>query len=233
MVVGYPIEDEQGLLQWITEQRKAFQKRVRGYLGPKAKTISLEPHGILTILKHLDTYHHDDHLLIGDLGAGLSTIILRQWAEEHHNARIASMDHDPEWLRFIGQTLNQIGLGIEPHLLLERSEHYLWAKAKAWCFDTIIVDHGPEMQTRRDDLRWIRDCLKDDGWLFLDDFHLNHEAQCRKVLDQIGEWSIATASDDKGSKPIGCVQLLSRKPKPPPATEPYARGPRRGRRGRR
>jgi hypothetical protein len=131
--------------------------------------------------------------------------------------------------------LNRSGLGLEPHLLLSSHEFALWSQGEK--FDAIIVDHGPEMRTRRDDLPWITRRLKPTGCLILDDFHLNHEHQCRRVLSTLGSWTIKISepSPTSGdSKPIGFAKLISRQPNIQKAPqESSARGPHRGRKGRR
>jgi predicted O-methyltransferase YrrM len=65
-------------------------------------------------------------------------------------------------------------------------------------YDVIIVDHGPQLQTRADDVPWLVSQLAPEGIMLFDDWRPKHEGRIRRALAAVGgNWEIGMGPDTK------------------------------------
>lgn len=147
-----------------------------------------------------------------DMGCGFSTSFINDWVWENTPqvlksglrlksdsfCRYVGVDHNLDWLAFMRKRefeLTESGAGgtvQRPGEMMSRThfERRLKTGSKAYKeaypgfdkFDAILVDHGPELQTRADDVPWLLTLLRDDGIMLFDDWRPKHEGRIRRAL---------------------------------------------------
>jgi len=177
--------------------RKWFVTRASRRIGVEFKDLSMALKGMEYILAKIEekqAWH------IMDLGMGFSTLALRMFVhkclatgepeteDEHHVTQFYSADHDKSWVAFVTELLKQKKLRNDCCYRMDEIRG-----KKAHCggdklMDVIIVDHGPTMGTRVEDLPWVVSCLEPDGILLLDDFRKTNNFQkvCAAELKKLG-----------------------------------------------
>ncbi|NIO39124.1 MAG: hypothetical protein GTO41_02330, partial [Burkholderiales bacterium] len=115
--------------------QKFFVQQKRKFLADYSITMELVEY-LISIVKPTDA--------VLDLGAGFSSIILRQHVDD-----VMSADHDDVWLAFVRELLGERGLSQRDLVPID--------VACRWPgpYDLICVDHGPTFQDRLNDLPWI------------------------------------------------------------------------------
>lgn len=215
----------------IRQWRQGYHETVCEHIGAGAVDMAISCPGAFYILKVLGeriVEHtpesrvpgtvYDDALQVLDMGTGFSTMFIREWAigaDICESLVYTGRDHNPDWLAFIERTFVKddpeyasSGLTVPDnfHLgLIDRSEQ---GPLCQWsCYDVIIVDHGPQLQTRADDVPWLVTQLKPGGVMLFDDWRPKHEGRIRRALAAVGgDWTIGMGQDTKrwpGDKGIG------------------------------
>lgn len=178
------MEAEQGReLELIRDFERWFNEKVLKELGPESKPASMSPEGLVEILKLIRGVDMDLPRVL-ELGTGLSTVVLHK---ADLDASIISLDHSLEWLLLMAAKLLPhfgIILPAPSMMLIPRSLKELGL------YQVIIVDHGPELQTRADDLPWIVKLLAPGGTMVFDDWRPKHEGRIRRGLAKLGIFDI-------------------------------------------
>ncbi len=190
----------------LGELREWCLTRFRRRTG-QAVDLSLTMQGTVYVLETI-VEHRASRIL--ELGAGFSTLAIRMhvgptravpgwhrgtWKGKTENILVMTADHDPSWLAFVGQLLEQRklrsdGLGTMDALRKEPLPDV----------DLVLVDHGPEMKTRLDDLPWIADHMSHDGVILLDDFRktTGYQRQATGLLASLG-WKVEVDERSRSS----------------------------------
>jgi predicted O-methyltransferase YrrM len=181
----------------LNNLREWFVTRSSRRIGAEFKDLSMALKGMEYILAKIEekrAWH------IMDLGMGFSTLALRRFVKtcratgvpdtegENHVTQFCSADHDRSWVEFVKQLLVQKKLRNDHCYSLDeirgKKAHCGYSKL----MDVIIVDHGPTMGTRVEDLPWVVSCLEPDGIILLDDFRRTNNFQkvCTAELKKLG-----------------------------------------------
>lgn len=193
------LERLEGLKYWYDERAKAF-------IGPRFTEMSMSVPGAAFVLETLEGMEKPAR--VAELGTGFSTAFVGSWLTNwsEYGGELWSMDHNPQWLSFVRVLAVDLGLPLER--FLERDAFVKGAPRGV--FDVVIVDHGPQMQTRADDMPWIAELLSDDGVLLFDDWRPRHEGRIRNALRKLGGgWSVTSADHTRRfptDKAIGVVR---------------------------
>jgi predicted O-methyltransferase YrrM len=132
--------------------------------------------------------------LVVELGSGFSTMALG-YACAEAGTELMTADHDERWLTDVKAVLSlrsdadrALGLSrfrVDGWSSLDalRSSDGLTRKA-----DLVLVDHGPNMEVRLDDLRWACSLLRRGGTIALDDCRntTRYERRARAILLPLG-----------------------------------------------
>jgi predicted O-methyltransferase YrrM len=129
-----------------------------------------------------------------ELGSGFSTLALG-YACAESGSKLITADHDDGWREDVRAVLD---LSVET----DRAAGIGTCRVDEWSsidalrsrqditasIDLALVDHGPTMQTRLDDLRWIAGLLRKGGAMALDDCRTRHtyDKKAGAVLRTIG-----------------------------------------------
>ena len=132
--------------------------------------------------------------LVVELGSGFSTMALG-YACADVGAELMTADHDEKWMNDVKAVL---GLRAEADRACGLSRFRVdgWSSLDALrsCdgmtgkADLVLVDHGPDMEVRIEDLRWVVSLLRRGGVLALDDCRntTRYERRARSVLLPLG-----------------------------------------------
>jgi len=129
-----------------------------------------------------------------ELGAGMSTLYLAQVLKECSGAQLISVDHDAEWLAFVGEQLRRIGAAsavrlvhaplelVEPLTEVKWYSHQeLRSALSGQTIDSVIVDgpkarHGNDAETRSHAFAFLEPQLNSEGFVvFMDDINRQGE----------------------------------------------------------
>lgn len=138
-----------------------------------------------------------------ELGAGFSTLFLRQL--ELPGVRIYTAEHDEKWARFVRQLLRQRKLYdgdlFSPVAALPMS-------LQGRC-DLVLVDHGPTMDTRLQDLPWLANFMTSSrGLLLLDDCRktTRYASMAKGILYQLGWKMVVAKASSNGARALGVAR---------------------------
>ncbi len=203
MTTGDRLEKLEGLKHWYDQRAKAF-------IGPKFVEMAMSVPGASFVLETVAAFERP--VRIAELGTGFSTVYLGDWLLNRapHGGELWSMDHNPEWLSFVRVLAVDIGLPLDRFLL----RHEFLKKAPQGTFDVVIVDHGPELQTRKDDMPWIVKLASQDGVLLFDDWRPKHEGRIRDALrkrEVTGDWEVSAAEHTRRFPTDKAIGILRRK----------------------
>src|SRR5690606_35995500 len=103
------------------------------------------------------------------------------------NVIYTGRDHNPEWIAFVAErVVGKSGIVFPQSTTLgviDRSERS--------AYDVIIVDHGPQLETRAADVPWLVSQLAPGGVMLFDDWRPKHEGRIRRALAAVGgKWDI-------------------------------------------
>jgi predicted O-methyltransferase YrrM len=194
------MEELEGLKFWYDQRAKAF-------VGGGFVEMAMSLPGAAFVLETLAAI--DSQVRIADLGAGFSTVFLGTWLcnWSEYGGELWTMDHNPQWLAFMRVIAVDLGLPLER--VLEREKFLALAPREA--FDVIVVDQGPELQTRADDLPWTVTLLAPGGVLLFDDWRPKHEGRVRRALAGLGDWEISSAEHTRRSPRDKAIGVARRK----------------------
>jgi predicted O-methyltransferase YrrM len=160
-----------------------------------------------------------------ELGSGFSTLALGlACSRSEASIRLLSADHSGPWM----EDVKAVGLAIARE---QRKRTGRGAQQPEWCSlgrlrsdeghlglvgkcAFVLVDHGPAMKTRLDDLPWIASLVAENGIMALDDCRSvspnatarRYEEDARGVLAGLG-WSLERAfGSGNGDKWIGVAR---------------------------
>lgn len=193
--------------------RKWFVTRASRRIGVEYKDLSIALKGMMYILDKIEQYK-PWHIM--DLGAGFSTLALRSfvpWSREGENestltTQFYTADHDKQWVLFVAELLKQKKV-INTRCYSVSELKKVVAQSEYPKMDMILVDHGPTMGTRLDDLPWIVSQLKLDGTILLDDFRetTNFQSLCIRNLKKLGfECIVEPDSRSSSNRAIGIAR---------------------------
>lgn len=194
-------------LHELVEMRELYEQKASEFC---ARELALEyvdhgmsaegMHFVLGILE--DRWHHPLRatlvapVRVLELGAGFSTVVLLDWCSCHEGAMMWSVEHDSRWLQFIRDVTDDGPVRQRP-LVLEARDDFV-RRTNVPRFDVAIVDHGPEMQTRADDVPWIAAMMAPDGVMLFDDWRPKHEGRIRRAFAALGGgWLIEAAAQTR------------------------------------
>jgi predicted O-methyltransferase YrrM len=132
--------------------------------------------------------------LVIELGSGFSTMALG-YACAEVGAELMTADHDDRWLADVKAVLGLRACADQAkHLSRLRVDGWSSLDALRSCdgmsgrADLVLVDHGPNIEVRIEDLRWIVSLLRHGGLVALDDCRdtTRYERRCRSVLFPLG-----------------------------------------------
>ena len=151
-----------------------------------------------------------------ELGSGFSTLVLGEALSRLGEIRFLSADHSQKWM----DDVKAVGTA----LAADEHEPVSFKEPKWWtldglrqaprqlqlegAFDLVLVDHGPTMEVRIDDLPWIASLLRSSGIMAFDDCRntSRFERMVRRALGRIG-WSLERApGSGNGDKWIGVAR---------------------------
>lgn len=129
--------------------------------------------------------------IVLELGSGLSTVLFANACAEA-KAILYTYDHDQEWMASVRGVVKKFAK--EGHL--QRGEHY-WldraglveaSKSLLWRPNLVLVDHGPTMGQRLEDLPMLVKLAASGALIILDDCRksTNFEREAAKVLAKLG-----------------------------------------------
>jgi predicted O-methyltransferase YrrM len=163
---------------------------------------ALTPEGAAWLVAYI--LHYKPRRVV-ELGSGFSTLALG-YACASSGSRFTTADHDAGWLADVKAV---VALSVETDRAAENPP----CRVDKWTtlatlrsregirgtVDLVLVDHGPTMQTRLDDLRWIAGMLRKGGLVALDDCRTRHsyDKKVAAVLRPLG-LSFGLAQDSYG-----------------------------------
>ena len=170
------------------------------------KDASMRPLGLFHMLKTLEqgSYPH-----IGEFGGGYSSLGLRKWV--HPGTKVTTVDHHPEWAEFLRTTLTKMELRADNIVDLGefRNETHMMG---APIFDAVLIDHGPTMGTRQDDVPWIISLVKPGGLIIFDDWFPTDQRTFRstkrlaRIVTRMGyEYNVIEESRPKAHDKAICL----------------------------
>lgn len=188
-------------LEELKEQRRLYQEAVdvaERKRGREPLDIAMRAEGMRFVLDVLSQRWSGAAGRAGpceqavlEMGMGYSTVVLTQWCASHQPSTLVSADHLLEWLVFVQTMLPRYKS--EPwwkRLTCDR----LRAERHLGRYDLILVDHGPKMTTRIDDMPWMVRALKEDGVMVFDDWRHGNPGRVTKALAALpGSWRIEVA----------------------------------------
>lgn len=150
-----------------------------------------------------------------DMGLGFSTVVLGVSMATERCAYWGA-DHDGEWLAWMRDTAL-----VAFRLLKPSDSHFRLTtidelrnhdELTPSYFDAIIVDHGPQLDTRATDTPWLTTLLRPDGILLFDDWRPKHEGRIRRALAKAdGEWEIGAAEHTRRFERDKAIGYATRK----------------------
>ncbi|MFA4945156.1 MAG: class I SAM-dependent methyltransferase [Lentisphaeria bacterium] len=119
-----------------------------------------------------------------ELGAGLSSIVIAKYLRANKDSCGLTVDHDPAWLAFVTTQVAAFKTGNPRHSwnvlavlrqqALERGPEQDTSDPDGLLdlrpFDLVLVDHGPKMWTRVQDMPWIMRLVAPGGIVLCDDW---------------------------------------------------------------
>jgi predicted O-methyltransferase YrrM len=149
-----------------------------------------------------------------ELGSGFSTMALGYACAMAGGVRFLSADHDGRWLSDVKAISLSRAMedGKRGDIVAQEPEWWhvdalrvapkqLDAFGLKGAFDLVLVDHGPTMETRLDDLPWISSLLAEGGVMVLDDCRdiTRYERRARAILVPMG-WEIQREPESYAEK---------------------------------
>ena len=168
-----PQAELRGLRGWYDGRAQTFVGEA-AWEGDRAISVP----GARFILSKLDELQPET---IADVGSGYSSLFLRRWTAGR-SATCCSVDHDEGWLGFVQGLAGELGLCTERFVTMERFRDM----ARPGSFDVLVVDHGPELQTRLDDIAWLVTLLRPGGCLLFDDWRPRFARRATARLAELG-----------------------------------------------
>lgn len=178
--------------------RTRYRERIAELLGaPPTGDFSLSAAASSTLLEILRRRRARRVL---ECGAGFSTLLLRTWAAET-SVELLTLDHDSEWRDHIRALLK--GEGLDYRGVIETC--HIGKRRTAGPWDVILVDHGPTMKTRLDDLEALVATLGSKGAIVLDDFRrrTNYARLATAELKRLGLTVTVPPKSQSGDRALG------------------------------
>ena len=129
-----------------------------------------------------------------ELGSGFSTLALG-YACASSGSRFTTADHDAGWATDVKAVTSMVAdvdfaAGLPP-FRVDKWTTLATLRSRAGIrgtVDLVLVDHGPEMMTRLNDLPWIAGLLRRNGIMALDDCRTRHsyDKKAAAVLRPLG-----------------------------------------------
>ena len=197
------LEKLEGLKHW-------YDQRAQAFVGPGFIEKAMSVPGADFVLETLEGFKRP--VRVAELGMGFSTVFLADWLHNwsEHGGELWSMEHDERWLSFMRVVGVDFGLPLERMLV----RHQFLKSVKYGTFDVVIVDHGPELQTRKDDMPWIVKLAGEDGVLLFDDWRPKHEGRIRDALrknEVEGDWVVGSAEHTRRYPTDKAIGILRRR----------------------
>lgn len=135
-----------------------------------------------------------------ELGSGFSTLLLRTWARDAP-VQMLTLEHDGAWRTLMRKLLK--GEGLYSDRIWSTGVLDLARAGGPW--DCILVDHGPTMQTRLDDLERLVTMLARGGAMVLDDFRrrTSYAADATRILERLGLEVAVAPRSQSGDRALG------------------------------
>jgi predicted O-methyltransferase YrrM len=136
----------------IKDLHSKYVSYMKQRLGDKFRaTTPLRPAAIEVLYGWLNVLRPGSIL---ELGAGMSSLVFRDWINGNPNSTLVTADHDPLWL----STVTDVTQKLLPPEYQKRATFASLAGAKAavGTFDLTFVDQGPTAATRFNDVKaWV------------------------------------------------------------------------------
>jgi hypothetical protein len=182
-------EKLEGLKYW-------YDQRARAFVGEGFVEMAMTVPGAAFVLEVIEDMEkraasNGRRLRVAELGTGFSTVFVGSWMinDSEYCGELWSMDHNLDWLAFM--RVIGVDLGLVQDRFLPREKFI--EQAPKGTFDVAIVDHGPQLQTRADDMPWVAELMNDQGVMLFDDWRPKHEGRIRRALGSLGGWAVSTA----------------------------------------
>lgn len=183
----------------LSTLRDRYQARLIEIMGEApAADFALSVAGAFVLL---DVLRRRKARRVLECGAGFSTVLLRTWARAAPHVEILTLEHDKEWRDRIRKILRAEGLpvkGVAP-------TSYIGTGRIRGLWDVILVDHGPNMQSRLDDLDKLVEVLAPKGAIVLDDFRkrTNYAKDATRRLRALGLSVSVPPRSQSGDRALG------------------------------
>ncbi len=197
-------------IEELEQLRAAYHEQVVTHVTKRGQPfvdMAISAPGARFILERLEEHYQGDpstrqyHVL--DMGLGFSTCFVGQWVATGPYRRYFGVDPNEVWCAFMKDVARGMSLPVEvkPRAAFRPATKH---------FDAIIVDHGPQLQTRADDVPWLVTLLANDGIMLFDDWRPKHEGRIRRAFAAVaGDWHIEAPEHVRRSprdKSIGFVR---------------------------
>jgi hypothetical protein len=199
------MEDKQGAaLAAVNEICNRFEVILRKEMGKNVSLMAMSPQALVETVSLINGINASDPWVL-ELGSGVSTIAMHKLCPDAH---ILSLDHSLDWMMLmVSRILPEFDLELKApsFMMIPRNP------TEIGHYQVILVDHGPQLQTRADDLPWIVKCLAPGGVMIFDDWRPKHEGRIRRGLAKIGDFKIDSLENTKRHAKDKSIALARRR----------------------